>query len=36
MIVSIVTFKLPQRWTVEHAATVFRSTAPKYLRKAAE
>ena len=33
MIVSIVTFKLPQRWTVEQAATVFRSTAPKYLGK---
>jgi hypothetical protein len=33
MIVSIVTFKLPQRWTVEEAAAVFRSTAPKYLGK---
>jgi hypothetical protein len=33
MIVSIVTFKLPQRWTVEQAATVFKSTAPKYLGK---
>ena len=33
MIVSIVTFKLPRSWTVEEAATVFKSTAPKYLRK---
>lgn len=33
MIVSIVTFKLPKRWTLEEAATVFRSTAPKYLGK---
>lgn len=33
MIVSIVTFKLPKSWTVEEAATVFKSTAPKYLRK---
>ena len=33
MIVSIVTFKLPKRWTVEEAAAVFESTAPKYLRK---
>jgi hypothetical protein len=31
MIVSIVTFKLPTRWTVEEAAKVFKSTAPKYL-----
>ena len=34
MIVSIVTFKLQKRWTVEEAAKVFRSTAPKYLGKA--
>lgn len=34
MIVAIVTFKLPQRWTVEDAASVFKSTAPKYLGKA--
>jgi hypothetical protein len=34
MIVAIVTFNLPQRWTVEEAAAVFRSTAPKYLGKA--
>jgi hypothetical protein len=34
MIVSIVTFRLPKRWTVEDAAKVFRSTAPKYLGKA--
>lgn len=33
MIVSIVTFKLPKRWTVEEAASVFKSTAPKYLGK---
>jgi hypothetical protein len=33
MIVSIVSFKLPRRWTVEEAAAVFESTAPKYLRK---
>ena len=34
MIVSIVTFNLPKRWTVEEAAKVFESTAPKYLGKA--
>lgn len=34
MIVSIVTFKLPKRWSVEEAAAVFKSTAPKYLGKA--
>jgi hypothetical protein len=34
MIVSIVTFNLPERWTVEEAARVFKSTAPKYLGKA--
>lgn len=33
MIVAIVTFKLPSRWTVAEAAAVFRSTAPKYLGK---
>jgi hypothetical protein len=33
MIVSIVTFKLPKRWTLEEAAAVFESTAPKYLGK---
>jgi len=32
MIVAIVTFKLPQRWTVSQAAAVFKTTAPKYLR----
>src|SRR5690606_7668808 len=31
MIASIVTFRLPQAWTVEQAAEAFRSTAPKYL-----
>ena len=34
MIVAIVTFKLPKRWTVAEAAKVFNSTAPKYLGKA--
>ena len=33
MIVAIVTFKLQNPWTVEEAAAVFQSTAPKYLRK---
>jgi hypothetical protein len=33
MIVSIVTFKLPKRWTVHEATAVFQSTAPKYLGK---
>jgi hypothetical protein len=33
MIVSIVTFRLPKRWSVEEAAAVFKSTAPKYLGK---
>jgi hypothetical protein len=33
MIVSIVTFKLPKRWTTEEATAVFKSTAPKYLGK---
>ena len=33
MIVAIVTFKLPKRWSVAEAATVFKSTAPKYLGK---
>jgi hypothetical protein len=31
MIVSILTYKLPKRWTVEEAAAVFKSTAPRYL-----
>src|SRR5215831_3444732 len=34
MIVAIVTFKLPKRWTVGEATKVFNSTAPKYLGKA--
>lgn len=34
MMVTIVTFRLPKRWTVEEAAAVFQSTAPKYLGKA--
>jgi len=33
MIVAIVTFNLPKRWTVADAAKVFNSTAPKYLGK---
>jgi hypothetical protein len=33
MIVAIVTFELPGAWSVEEAARVFRSTAPKYLDK---
>lgn len=33
MIVAIVTFKLPKRWTIKEAAGVFKSTAPKYLGK---
>ena len=33
MIVAIVTFRLPKRWTVAEAAEVFQSTAPKYLRR---
>jgi hypothetical protein len=34
VIVAIVTFKLQKRWSVEEAAAVFKSTAPKYLGKA--
>ena len=33
MIIAIVTFRLPRPWTVEEAASVFRTTAPKYLGK---
>ncbi len=33
MIVAIVTFTLPRPWTVQEAAAVFKSTAPKYLGK---
>lgn len=33
MIVAIVTFPLPKRWSVEEACAVFQSTAPKYLGK---
>ena len=32
MIVSILTYKLPRRWTAEEAIAAFKSTAPKYLR----
>jgi hypothetical protein len=31
MILSILTYKLPKRWTLEEAAAVFKSTAPRYL-----
>ena len=33
MIVSILTYKLPSRWTLEEATAVFKSTAPLYLGK---
>ena len=33
MIVSIVTFRLTKPWSIEQAAEVFASTAPKYLGK---
>ena len=33
MIVCIVTFKLQKPWSVKQAATVFKSTAPRYLGK---
>lgn len=33
MIIAIVTFTLPRRWSVAEAAAVFESTAPKYLGK---
>ena len=33
MIVSILTYRLPKRLTVEEAITAFKSTAPIYLRK---
>ena len=33
MIVSILTYKLPKRWTVGEATAVFKSTAPLYLGK---
>jgi len=35
-IVAIVTFKLPRPWSVEEAAAVFQSTAPKYLARTIE
>jgi hypothetical protein len=34
LIIAIVTFELPRRWSVADAARVFRSTAPKYLDRA--
>lgn len=33
MMLAIVTFELPRRWSVAEAAAVFESTAPKYLGK---
>jgi hypothetical protein len=33
VIVAIVTFQLPRRWTIEEASAVFKSTAPRYLGK---
>ena len=33
MIATIVTYKLPKRWTLEEAVAVFKSTAPIYLGK---
>jgi len=33
MIASILTYKLPRRWTLEEAVAVFKSTAPLYLGK---
>lgn len=33
MIASILTYKLPKRWTLEEASAVFKSTAPIYLGK---
>jgi hypothetical protein len=33
MMMSIVSFKLQRRWTLDEAASVFESTAPKYLGK---
>lgn len=33
MVVTIVTFAVPEPWSVEEASAVFKSTAPKYLRK---
>lgn len=33
MIIAIVTFDLPHRWTLAQATGVFKSTAPRYLGK---
>jgi hypothetical protein len=33
VIVTVVTFRLPERWTRERALAVHRSTAPKYVAK---
>lgn len=34
MVVTIVTFQLDRQWTLDEAAAVFRSTAPRYLGRA--
>ena len=31
MVISILTYKLPNRWTLEQAVAVFKTTAPLYL-----
>src|SRR5436305_14503084 len=33
MIISILTYKLPNRWTLEQATAMFKTTAPLYLGK---
>jgi hypothetical protein len=33
MIISILTYKLPTRWTLEQAVAMFKTTAPLYLGK---
>src|SRR5947208_4692706 len=33
MIISILTYKLPNRWTLEQAVAMFKTTAPLYLGK---
>ena len=33
MIISILTYKLPTRWTLEQATAMFKTTAPLYLGK---
>ena len=33
MVISILTYKLPNRWTLEQATAMFKTTAPLYLGK---